>query len=118
MVVEHVKQAVEPVLTARAASVTALTRLAEIRRGQPNGARVIFWAPEDAKNPPEDPAPFLASKNVKTQRLAQPISEMDDDALACVASELRKADGVILGPGFNETDKQRLRTEGVVMLAV
>jgi predicted RND superfamily exporter protein len=118
MVVEHIKAAVEPVLTARAASVTVLERLAQLRDGKPNGARVIFWAPEDKANPPEDPGPFLASKNVKSQRFSQRIADLNEDEFARVAGELKKADGVILGPGFTEGDKQRLRTEKVTLLAV
>jgi hypothetical protein len=118
MVVQHIKEAVEPVLTARAASVTALRRLSQIRNGQPNGARVIFWAPEDAKNPPEDPSPFLATKNVKAQRYTKKPTDLDDKEFAHVAAELRKADGVILSSGFSLADRQRLRSEMIPLLAV
>jgi uncharacterized protein len=114
MVVQHIREAVEPVLTARSAAVTALKRLAQIRAGQPSGARVIYWHPNDAKLVAEDIGPFLASKNVRAFGLETPIADMDDDKLA----ELTKVDGVVLGPGFTDGDVQRLRQAKVNVLAV
>ncbi|HYO24588.1 MAG TPA: MMPL family transporter, partial [Lacipirellulaceae bacterium] len=120
MVVQHIRDAVEPVLTARAASVTALQRLAQIKGGQPSGANVIFWASEaaDPAAAPEDPGPFLASKAVRTQRLKTPMAELDEEEFERVAGQLAKVDGVILGPGFTAADVGRLRDAKVNVLAV
>jgi predicted RND superfamily exporter protein len=127
-VVSHVREAVEPVLTARSASVTALKRLASARGGQPSGAHVIFWAPDEVKSEPstdfEDPAPFLTTKGVNSQRLMTLPSSLSSEEFDRAAGAMAKSekagklDGVILGPGFTENDKQRLRTAGVTILAV
>ncbi len=118
LVVQHIRDAVEPVIAARAASVKALSRLAQRRGGQPGGATVIFWAPEDAEHPVEDPSAMLASKNIRSQRYKQPVDELSDEELQRVAAQLNKADGVILGPGFSEADKARLRRNDINILAV
>jgi predicted RND superfamily exporter protein len=121
-VVAHVREAVEPVLTARSASVLALQRLASARNGRPNGSKVIFWAPEEVKGEPstivEDPAPFLATKNVNSKRYKKLPASLGDEEFERVAKELARADGVILGPGFTDADKQRLRAADVSILAV
>jgi hypothetical protein len=119
MVVQHIRDAVEPVLVARAASVEALGRLAAMRDGQPGGAKVIYWHPNDAKLPAEDIGPFLSSKNIVTFSVERPIAQLTDEQL----SELKEVrgdpvDGVVLGPGFSESDKKRLRDAGLNILAV
>jgi predicted RND superfamily exporter protein len=119
LVVQHIRNAVDPLLVARAASVKTLHSLAQRRNGQPAGANVIFWAPEDtADNWIEDPRPFLLAKNVNSQRFSKPINSLSDAEFDRVVTQLDKVDGVILGPGFTEADKQRLRSEGVTILAV
>ncbi len=122
MVVEHIRDAVEPVLTARSAAVTALSRLAQLREGNPSGARVLFWTPgEDLESPmaTESPGPFLATKNVGATRSATRIASLDDEEFAKVADNVKSNfAGVILGPGFTEADKQRLRAEKIDILAV
>jgi hypothetical protein len=118
MVVQHIRDAVEPVLTARAASIMALQRLAQKRNGEPAGAKVIFWAPDNPADPPESPALLLATKSVRTDRLRTPLKTLNDAEFERVAGELAKVDGVILGAGFGDADVNRLRRAGVSVLAV
>jgi predicted RND superfamily exporter protein len=115
LVVQEIRDAVEPVLTARAASVTALQRLAQARGGRPGGANVVFWAPPTGDAPPEDPAPYLANKGVRTTRSSTPVDQAEDSNLAKLAESF---DGIILGPGFSDAQISRLRSAGINILAV
>ncbi len=113
-VVRHVREAVEPVLTAHGASVAALKSLAQRREGRPQGAKVAFWHPNDAKYPVESVEPYLAVKNVRSSSSVKPIDELDDAQLAAIA---KAYDGVVLGPGFDSRQMGRLRKAGVPILA-
>ncbi len=115
MVVQHIRDAVEPVLLARAASVNALAVLAAHRKGQPGGARVIYWHPNDAAQPAEDVGPFLASKNVRTESMVAPVADVKNEMLAKIKESF---DGVILGPGFRQATIDWLRAAEVPILAV
>jgi predicted RND superfamily exporter protein len=112
-VVKHVKAAVEPVLTARNATVAALRSLSQRRNGQPQGAKVIFWNPNGKKFNVENPGELLALKNVRSFALNKAPSEVDDKAL----EGLKKYDGVVLGPGFDAATINRLRQADVPILS-
>jgi predicted RND superfamily exporter protein len=115
MVVQHIRDAVEPVLTARAASVTALQRLAQMRDGQPGGARVLYWHPHDDAFVAVDVDPLLESKNIRVRNEKTPFEKVSDEKLAKLSESY---DGLVLGPGFTEGEKARLRQAGVPILAV
>lgn len=113
-VVKYVREAVEPVMVARAASVAALKSLAQRNNGRPQGARVAFWHPNDAKYPVDDIEPYLSAKNVRTSPSDRQIDDLDDKQLAAIT---KAYDGVVLGPGFTPAQMARLRKAGVPILA-
>jgi predicted RND superfamily exporter protein len=117
-VVEHVRDAVEPVMLARAAAVRALRALSQQRGGQPSGANVIFWGTRDGENPPQDPAPFLETKGLKSGRLTTDVRKLDERQWEVVLNRLDDAEGVILGPEFTNADIDRLRKAKINILAV
>jgi predicted RND superfamily exporter protein len=114
-IVKHVRAAVEPVLTARVASVTALKALARRRHGQPQGAKVVFWRHPDDKLAPESPGPFFATKNVRAYAIEKSPAEADETLAAGLKKQ--EVDGVVLGPGFNSAEINRIRRAKIPILA-
>ena len=111
--VNRVKKAVEPVLTARSVSVAALQTLAQRREGKPNGARVVVWRTNSSTAATDNVAAFLAGKNVKAFGMEAAAGSLDDARMA----ELAKYDGVILGRGFDAGDFRQMRRAEVPILA-
>lgn len=113
VLVDRIRQSVEPVLTARKASVVALKSLAQRRHGPPNGADVIVWNVGD-QAVTNDIDAFLTTKNVRASKISTPVAKISDEQLASIA---QKYDGVVIGPGVDARDVQRVRLAGVPVLA-
>ena len=111
--VNRIRGAVEPVLSAREVSVGALRTLAQRRDGKPNGARVVIWRTTPSTTATDHVAGLLAAKNVKAFAIEAKPGSLDDARLA----ELAKYDGVILGRGFDAGDFRRMRRAEVPILA-
>jgi predicted RND superfamily exporter protein len=111
--VQRIRNAVEPVLTAREVSVGALRSLAQLRKGRPNGSRVVVWRTTPSTAATDNVGAFLATKNVKAFGIEAKAGSLDDARLA----ELAKFDGVILGRGFDAGDFRQMRRAAVPILA-
>jgi uncharacterized protein len=112
--VQRIRDAVEPVVVAHEASISAMQSLAQRRHGQPNGARVLLWNAGDAKESTADVGASLEAKNIAAFNVKNPLGETTDEQLAAYAA---KFDGVVLGSGFSPRDANRLRKADVPILA-
>jgi uncharacterized protein len=112
--VSRIRQAVEPVLTARAASVDALEGLSQRRQGQPHGARVAVLRLPDSQGATEDVVSFISTKNVTAQSAAVNLEALSDEQ---ISRNLGQFDGVVLTAGYGAHDFQRLRKASVPILA-
>lgn len=112
--VNRMRAAVKPVLTARAASVDALEGLSQRRQGQPNGAKVVALRLPESKGAAEDVVAFISSKNVTVQTAAVNLEALSDEQ---IAKNLGPFDGVVLTGGYGAHDCERLRKASVPILA-
>lgn len=112
--VDRMRKAVEPVLTARAASVDALEGLAQRRQGQPNGAKVAALRLPEAKGATDDVVAFISSKNVTAQSAAVNLDGLSDEQ---ITRNFAPFDGVVLTAGYGAHDYERLRKAEIPILA-
>jgi predicted RND superfamily exporter protein len=112
--VSRIRQAVQPVLVAREASVAALESLAQRRDGRAHASRVVVLRPADSEQPLEDVVEFLKSKNVVARTSSVPMNEVSD---AQLTSTYGKYDGVVLAGGFTHEQMNRLRMLEIPILA-
>ena len=113
-VVDRVRQAVQPVLVAREASIDALEALAARREGTPHGARVLVLRPSGSKQSTDDAVALLNSKNVRAQAGKVDVDALTDEQLK---TNLSRFDGVVLTDGFDHETMSRIRQAGVPILA-
>ncbi|HEX6964015.1 MAG TPA: MMPL family transporter [Lacipirellula sp.] len=112
--VKRVQQAVQPVLTARAASVAALEALAARRDGPAHGARAVVLRPAGSEQSLEDVVALLTSKNVVARTSTIPMEEVTDEQIKRTYSRF---DGVVLADGFSREEINRIRLLGIPVLA-
>ncbi|BBO34389.1 efflux RND transporter permease subunit [Lacipirellula parvula] len=112
--VTRMRNAVNPVLTARTASVDALEGLSQRRHGQPNGAKVVALRLPEAKGATDDVVAFINTKNVVAQSAAVNLEALSDEQ---IQKNLAPFDGVILTGGYGAHDYERLRSAEIPILA-
>jgi uncharacterized protein len=112
--VSRVRQAVQPVLVAREASVAALESLAQRRGGQAHGARVLVLRPANSDQSTEDAVALLNSKNVRAQAGKVELENLTDEQ---IKQTLSRFDGVVLAGGFTHDQMNRMRLTGIPILA-